>query len=150
MLVYRIQKTKYANDISGTGSTLVSGRWHQAGKQPILYTSSNISLAILECLVHLPTVVKPPDLVLLTIDVPDKSIITIDTKNLPENWNRKGYFDKVQQWGTKWLQDSSSLAVLVPSVTSPDHNILVNPSHPDFGIVKIVDSRPITLDDRLI
>jgi RES domain-containing protein len=150
MLVYRIQKTKYANDISGTGSTLVSGRWHQAGKQPILYTSSNISLAILECLVHLPTVVKPPDLVLLTIDVPDKSIVTIYTKNLPENWNKKGYFDDVQQWGTKWLQSLSSLAVLVPSVTSPDYNILLNPGHPDFSHVKIVDSRPITLDDRLI
>ena len=150
MLVYRIQKAKYANDVSGTGSTLVSGRWHHAGKQPILYTSSNISLAILECLVHLPTVVKPPELVLLTIDVPDKSIATIDTKNLPENWNKKGYFDDVQQWGTKWLQGLSSLAVLVPSVTSPDHNILVNPRHPEFGHVKIVDSRPITLDDRLI
>jgi RES domain-containing protein len=150
MLVYRIQKAKYANDITGTGSTLVSGRWHQAGKHPILYASSNISLAILECLVHLPTVVKPPDLVLLTIDVPDKSIVTIDTKNLPENWNKKGYFDDVQQWGTKWLQGLTSLAVLVPSVTSLDHNILVNPRHTDFGQVKIVDSRPITLDDRLI
>jgi len=150
MLVYRIQKAKYANDISGTGSTLVSGRWHQPGKQPMLYTSSNISLAILECLVHLPTVVKPPDLVLLTIDVADKSIVTIDSKNLPENWNKKGYYDDVQQWGTKWLQGLSSLAILVPSVTSPDHNILVNPGHPDFGHIKIVDSRPITLDDRLI
>jgi RES domain-containing protein len=150
MLVYRIQKAKYANDITGTGSTLVSGRWHQAGKLPILYTSSNISLAILECLVHLPTVVKPPDLVLLTIEVPDKSIVTIETKNLPENWNKKGYFDEVQQWGTRWLQGLSSLAIIVPSVTSPDYNILLNPGHPDFSHVKIIDSRPITLDDRLI
>lgn len=150
MLVYRIQKAKYAKDITGTGSTLVSGRWHQAGKYPILYTSSNISLAILECLVHLPTVVKPPDLVLLTIEIPDKSIVTIETKNLPENWNKKGYFDDVQQWGTKWLQGLSSLAVVVPSVTSPDHNILVNPGHRDFSAVKIIESAPITLDDRLI
>lgn len=150
MLVYRIQKAKYANDISGTGSTLVSGRWHQAGKNPILYTSSNISLAILECLVHLPSVVKPPNLVLLTIDIPEKSIVTIETKDLPENWGKKGYFDDVQRWGTTWLQGLSSLAVIVPSVTSPDYNILVNPSHPDFSHVKIVDSRPITLDDRLI
>lgn len=150
MLVYRIQKSKYANDISGTGSTLVSGRWHQAGKNPILYTSSNVSLAILECLVHLPTVVKPPSLVLVTIEVPDKGIVKIKTKNLPVNWDKKGYFDDVQQWGTKWLQGLSSLAVIAPSVTSPDHNILVNPRHPDFSHVKIVDSRPITLDDRLI
>ena len=70
-------------------------------------------------------------------------------KDLPENWNKKGYFDDVQQWGTK-LQGLSSLAVIVPSVTSPDFNILVNPGHPDFRHVKIVQSTPITLDDRLI
>lgn len=143
MLVYRIQKSKYTNDISGIGSTLVSGRWHQAGKNPILYTSSNISLAILECLVHLPSAVKPPDLILLTLDVPDKSIVKVETKDLPENWNKKGYFETVQRWGTTWLQGLSSLAVLVPSVTSPDYNILLNPGHPDFSHVKIVSSRPI-------
>lgn len=150
MQVFRIQKAKYASDISGFGSTLVSGRWHQAGKHPILYTSSNISLAILECLVHLPTVVKPPDLVLLTLHIPDSSVAKPETKDLPENWNKKGYFDDVQRWGTTWLQGLSSLAILVPSVTSPDDNILVNPRHPDFSHIRIVDRRPITLDDRLI
>lgn len=150
MHVYRIQKAKYASDISGFGSTLVSGRWHQAGKYPILYTSSNISLAILEYLVHLPSVVRPPDLVLLTIDVPNSSIKKIKTNDLPENWDKKGYFDVVQRWGTKWLQSLSSLAIMVPSVTSPDHNILINPSHPDFNTVKITHRKPITLDDRLI
>lgn len=150
MLVYRIQKAKYADDISGFGSTLVSGRWHQADKYPILYTSSNISLAILEVLVHLPTVVKPPDLVLLTLDIPDSGIVKVEAKDLPENWDKKGYFDDVQRWGTAWLQGLSSLAAIVPSVSSPDYNILVNPSHPDFSHVKIVDRRPITLDDRLI
>lgn len=150
MLVYRIQKAKYASDISGFGSTLVSGRWHQAGKHPILYTSSNISLAILECLVHLPTVVKPPDLVLITLEIPDSSIVKPETKDLPENWDKKGYFDDVQRWGTTWLQGFSSLAIIVPSVTSPDYNILINPGHADFGKVKIIASNPITLDDRLI
>ena len=150
MLVYRIQKAKYASDISGFGSTLVSGRWHQAGKHPILYTSSNISLAILECLVHLPSVVKPPELVLLTLEIPDGSIVKPETNDLPENWDKKGYFDDVQRWGTTWLQSLSSLAIMVPSATSPDYNILVNPGHPDFGSVRIIDSRPITLDDRLI
>ena len=150
MLVYCIQKAKYADDIRGFGSTLVSGRWHQAGKYPILCTSSNISLAILECLVHLPTVVKPPDLVLLTLEIPDSSIEKTETKNLPENWDKKGYFDDVQRWGTTWLQSLSSLAIIVPSVTSADYNILVNPIHPDFSTVKIINTRSVTLDDRLI
>lgn len=150
MLVYRIQKAKYANDISGTGSTLVSGRCHQAGKNPILYTSGNVSLAILECLVHLPSVVKTPDLTLLTINIPDKSIVKVEMKELTENWNKKEYFDDVQQWGTKWLHSLSSLAIIVPSVTSPDYNILVNPTHAEFSAVKIIESRPLGLDDRLV
>lgn len=150
MRVYRIQKAKYAVDISGFGSTLVSGRWHQAGKTAILYTSSNISLAILEYVVHLPPAVKPPNLLLLTLEIPDAGIVNVPGAVLPDNWNKKGYHDNVQQWGTQWLQSLSSLAIEVPSVTSPDYNILVNPSHPDFGSVTIVDSRSITLDDRLV
>jgi RES domain-containing protein len=150
MHVYRIQKAKYANDISGTGSTLVSGRWHQSGKYPILYSSSNISLAILECLVHLPSVVKPPDLVLLTLEVPNTEVVRIEVKDLPENWDKKGYFDNVQQWGVNWLKNKASLAIIVPSVTSADANILINPLHPKFYFVKITERKSITLDDRLI
>ena len=150
MQVYRIQKAKYAGDISGFGSTFVSGRWHEAGKNPILYTSSNISLAILECLVHLPSLVKPPDVVLLTIEVPDAGIIKIRQEDLPNNWNKKGYFNNVQQWGMDWLKKQSSLAIMVPSVASPDLNILVNPLHRDFRSVTIISSQPIPLDDRLI
>lgn len=150
MKVFRIQKAKYGVDISGFGSTLVSGRWHKAGNHPILYTSSNISLSILECLVHLPSVVKPPDLLLLTLDIPEKFIAEIPTNDLPKNWNKKGYFDRVQQWGTDWLISMSSLAILVPSVTSPDFNVLVNPRHTSFKTIKVTDKRTITLDDRLI
>ncbi|MEO5975563.1 MAG: RES family NAD+ phosphorylase [Chryseolinea sp.] len=150
MRVYRIQKKKYAADITGFGSTLVAGRWHQAGKSPILYTSNNISLAILECVVHLTSSVKPPDLMLLTLEIPDDSIVTIAEADLPVNWNKKGYYDDVQQWGTAWLQSLTSLAIMVPSVTSPDFNILINPSHRDFDSIAVAASRRITLDDRLI
>lgn len=150
MLVYRIQKAKYAADISGVGSTLVAGRWHLPGKSPILYTSSNISLAILEYVVHLTSSVKPPPLLQLTFEIPDASIVTVDHADLPDNWNKKGYFDSVQRWGTDRHQSLASLAIMIPSVTSPDSNILVNPLHPDFGSVAIIGSRPITLDDRLI
>jgi RES domain-containing protein len=150
MHVYRIQKAKYAADISGVGSTLVAGRWHLAGKSPILYTSANVSLAILEYVVHLTSAVKPPELLLLTLEIPEVEVVTIPDADLPDNWNKKGYYDNVQRWGTDWLQSLTSLAIAVPSVTSPDNNILINPSHPDFGSVKITDRRPITLDDRLI
>jgi RES domain-containing protein len=150
MLLYRIQKSKYATDISGFGSTLVAGRWHQAGKNPILYTSCNISLAILECVVHLPPTSKVPDLLLLTLKIPDNALLTIPPESLPENWNKKGYHDDVQRWGTAWLQSATSLAVKVPSVTSRDYNVLINPAHTDFRFVEIIESTTITFDERLL
>jgi RES domain-containing protein len=150
MQVYRIQKAKYKNDISGYGTTLVAGPWHQSGRYPILYTSCNVSLAILECVVHLPPAVKPPELVLHTLEIPDAKVEITDEADLPINWNKKGYFDVVQQWGSTWLQSRKSLAILVPSVLSPDNNILINPNHPDFSSVVVIESRSITLNERLI
>lgn len=78
--------------------------------------------------IPLPTVVKPPELVLLTLEMPYSSIVKPEMKDLPENCDKKGYFDHVQRWGTS-LQSLSSLSIIVPSGTSPDYNILINPSH---------------------
>ena len=96
------------------------------------------------------SVVKPPRLVLLTLEIPDSEVMKIEIEDLPENWRKKGYFDNVQQWGMNWLKSKSSLAIIVPSVTSADFNILINPEHSKFHFVRIVESRPIGLDDRLI
>ncbi|MEO5603275.1 MAG: RES family NAD+ phosphorylase [Cyclobacteriaceae bacterium] len=83
-------------------------------------------------------------------EIPDAAIVHVAEAYLPENWNKKGYHDNVQRWGTAWLLGLPSLAMVVPSVASPDYNILINPSHPDFDSVEIIDRRPVTLDDRLI
>lgn len=146
MVVFRIQKTKYRHDLSGMGSTLVPGRWNLAGGKPILYTSSSRSLAILEMLAHLTNGVKPPPLVMLNIYVPDNAITAVDVSKLPKRWDEKGYIPEVQQWGMRWLESNSSLALSVPSIISKDPNILINPTHSRFGEVKI----GLTEDDFLI
>lgn len=150
MRVFRVQKAKYADDISGYGSTLVSGRWHIAGAFPILYTSSNISLAILEYLAHLSPGIKPPALVQLSLEIPDHVFQHVSPSQLPENWNKKGYFPTVQEWGTQWLAERKSLALAVPSIVSPDHNVLINPLHPDFISVKLIETKPLALDMRFL
>ena len=150
MTVFRIQKAKYRKDLSGIGSTLVSGRWHLAGGQPMLYTSSGRSLAILEILAHLNGV-KPPALVLLTISIPDSAVLTVKENALPPNWDKKGYFPEVQEWGMAWLKSNSSLAISVPSIISKDPNILINPTHSRFKEVKIQKTQDDFLtDDRLL
>ncbi len=56
MIVYRIAKTKYINDFSGSGARLYGGRWNHKGVG-IIYTSGTRSLATVEYLVH---VLPPP------------------------------------------------------------------------------------------
>ena len=152
MIVHRIQKLKYGSDISGKGSTLTGGRWHLPGSLPILYTTSNKSLAILEVLAHLPAPsITPPRFVLLDIFIPDKKVVQIAEKNLPVGWRLRGYQKTVQGWGTDWLRSRTSLAISVPSVISRDYNILINPLHKDFSQVNVQrELRDFIVDDRLI
>ena len=152
MIVHRIQKLKYGSDISGKGSTLVGGRWHLPGSLPVLYTTSNRSLAILEVLAHLPAPsIVPPKLILLEVFVPDKNVLKIDERDLPTGWKLRGYHRTVQEWGMDWLRSRRSLAISVPSVISMDFNILINPLHTDFSRVHVNrEFRGFIIDDRLI
>jgi RES domain-containing protein len=118
---------------------------------PILYTASSRSLAILETLAHLTNGIKPPRLVLLKIYLPDEEVKKIETNDLPLNWNKKGYYPDVQEYGMEWLESRSSLAISVPSVISKDPIILVNPQHPGFAKVKVTSfEESFLIDDRLL
>ncbi len=152
MIVYRLQKAKHGADISGKGSTLTGGRWNLLGSNPILYTASNKSLAILEVLAHLPSPqTVAPKLILLDIFLPDKDIVQIEEKTLPVGWRLRGYQRIVQEWGTNWLRSNSSLAISVPSYISMDFNVLINPNHTRFNKVIVVHEQPnFTIDKRLL
>ncbi len=151
MIVYRLQKATYKSNISGVGSTLVSGRWHVAGSVPMLHTTSNRSLAILEILSQLPKGIPGPKLNMLSIKIPDASVVIIDPTILPKGWDVLGQRIGVQNFGMDWLRSMSSLAIAVPSVISGDNNILINPMHPQFKMVKVVDTyKDFDIDSRLL
>ena len=70
MILYRIARCTYANDLSGTGARLYGGRWNSIGK-PATYLASSCSLAMLEVLVHLQPLMVPDDFCLVEVDVPE-------------------------------------------------------------------------------
>ena len=142
MRVFRIQKLKYGADISGKGSNLVSGRWNLKGEKLILYTAENKSLALLEKIESFSTKpgIKPPAFVLLEIELPDNRVICLEDEQLPIGWNDEDDHKAPQTLGMRWLTKNESLALSVPSVISFDRNILINPQHPDFNVVKVIKS----------
>jgi RES domain-containing protein len=59
-----------ADDITGAGAKATGGRWNRQGNA-VLYSATNISLAILETYVHIKLDGLPLNRFLVRFDVPD-------------------------------------------------------------------------------
>ncbi|GAC1309216.1 MAG: RES family NAD+ phosphorylase [Mucilaginibacter sp.] len=150
MILYRIVKCSYADDLSGTGARLYGGRWSSEGR-PAVYLASSRSLAVLEVLVHLPPLMIPNDYCLVEIDVPDNSITQISDNQLPVSWKDISPPLVLRQTGDEFLKKQADLLMKVPSAIVPaEFNYLLNTRHPDMKKVKILKSEPFDFDQRLV
>jgi len=150
MIVYRLSKQAYINDLSGYGAEKTGGRWNSKGI-PILYTAASRALAVVEIAVHVPLGIIPADYYLAIIEIPDKaSIPRIEISDLPANWNKNPFTKTTQLIGDNFIKSNKHLMVQVPSATvAGDHNYLINPRHPDFKNVRIKSIDAFEFDLRL-
>ena len=145
MLVYRIAHPAYAQDLSGYGSLLVSGRWHFKCNR-VLYVAENSSLALLEYLAHTEGLKRRLPYHMISIEAPEDSIYTL--KRIPANWKSKPLASR--KLGTNWISEGKTLLMKVPSVLNEDNsNYLINPAHFLFSKVIVIKTKEITLDQRL-
>ena len=119
-----------ADDLSGAGAKTSGGRWNSKGT-PVLYCSTNISLATLETVHYLRNGGLPFNRYLVRIDVPDavwKTRQVLDP--LPGGWDAIPAGLSSRTAGDAWIASSASALLLVPSVIVPDeYNVLINPHH---------------------
>lgn len=149
MLLYRISKCNYIEDLSGTGARLYGGRWNSIGK-PMVYMASSRALALLEVLVHLPPALIPANFCQATFEVPD-DIEVLDITKLPSNWQEYPEPARLKTIGDAFLKAKKHLLLKVPSaIVSEEFNYLLNPAHPGISTVKLTEVKPFTLDERLI
>jgi len=126
-----------------------SGRWHNIGHE-VFYASTSIALAALEYAAN--SAVRPTDSVLMKIELPDDSIVTIEQRlggPLPANWP---YVEvQTQHLGTEWLASNDSIALEVPSVIIPqERNLILNPKHARFALeVRLLETIPFFFDPRI-
>jgi RES domain-containing protein len=112
-----------------------------------VYASKNLSLAILEVLVHLEVDVDelPDDYVSVEIDVSDTLEVKvfqdqIDIYNITETRTR----------GDEWFTSAHTAVFDVPSAVVPkERNICINPTHADFQAIETVEVAPFQFDPRL-
>lgn len=152
MQLYRITRTHFANDLTGNGARLYGGRWNSEGRFA-LYAAATRALALLETMAHSSmALLLDGDFSLITLEVSDEiPFQAIEASTLPPGWNAWNYLRKTRSTGDAFLQEGIHLLLRVPSVLVPEeNNWVLNPLHPLMKQVKVVNIRPLVLDNRLL
>lgn len=150
MIVFRLGREKYKNDLSGKGAEISGGRWNSKGIA-MLYTGQNIALCTTEIAVHTPLGIVPKDYHLVEIEFPDSiKIQTINPKDLPSDWKDFPHPHFLQEIGNRFISENKYLVMRVPSaVVQGEFNYLFNPSHKFFSLVTIKKTEPYGFDKRI-
>jgi RES domain-containing protein len=149
MVVYRLARTKYANDLSGEGSRLHGGRWNHIGV-PCIYSSVSKALAVLEYTVNTNIHDIPRRLSMISIEIPDDGIEIIPVGRLPGNWTLAPAPDETKNFGTRLLKPPAHLVIQMPSVVIPDEfNYLLNPMHLRAAEFRIIEIKDFVYDLRM-
>jgi len=116
-----------------------------------VYTSATLSLAALECFVHVDPRDAPADLVAIPADVPDGlARREIAAGGLPAAWRRFPAPERLADLGTAWLRSGATAVLVVPSAVVPqERNVLLNPAHPEFRRVAVGRPEPFGFDPRM-
>ncbi len=148
---WRIVKSRYASTaFDGEGARLYGGRWNSPGTR-MVYTSSTISLAVLEVLVHLQEANILSSYSLISAGFDDALVERLDRSMLPDGWRSYPAPSELQRIGDEWVRRQRSAVLEVPSViVERESNYLLNPAHPDFSSVVIGEPEPFTFDERLL
>lgn len=148
--VHRLSVGPYSDDLGGTGARLAGGRWNRPGLR-VLYTAGSRALATLEVLVHAPVMFVPKSYYLLTVRVPEDSLLSVPLDQLPKGWDGPTPPVVIKDITESWIADNRFLLLKVPSaVVLGEYNYLINPAHSRMSEVTITDKQPYRFDWRLL
>jgi RES domain-containing protein len=150
MIVFRLSKSKFANDLSGKGAEKSGGRWNSKGTA-LVYTSESRALCTTEIAVHTPLGNLPLDYQLISIEIPDDvPIQKITSSDLPSDWKSIPHVYSTQSIGDKFVAEGIFPVLKVPSaVVQDEYNYLINPAYIGSAAIKIKTIEPFNFDERL-
>ncbi len=148
MKLYRLGICRFSAELSGEGARINGGRWNSIGV-PAVYFANSRALAVLEVLVHLPTLLLPDDFCMTEFSC-EASFLEIEKKSLPENWNTFPFLKQLQLIGDRFFKTNEFPLLKVPSaVVSGEFNFILNPLHSEALKMKLVDKSYFSFDPRL-
>ncbi len=149
--IWRVTQRGFIDSaFNGEGARSEGGRWNSVGT-PLVYTSENLSLAVLETLIHLKFAEALSLYVAIPADVDERLIEQHLDSTLPTDWEKDPAPLALQTIGDQWCWAKRSLVLSVPSaVVTVENNYLINPLHPDFKTLKIGEPVDLPIDTRLL
>jgi RES domain-containing protein len=150
MIVFRLSKSKFADDLSGKGAEKSGGRWNSKGTA-MVYTSESRALCTTEIAVHTPLGNLPLDYKLITIEIPDSiGVQELSIPDLPADWKSIPHAHTTQKIGDKFISEGILPVLKVPSaVVQDEFNYLFNPTHLESQKIKVKAIEPFNFDERL-
>jgi RES domain-containing protein len=128
---------------------LHGGRWNSRGLR-VIYAAETSAGALLEVLVHSNLSQPPRNHKVIPINVPDKVVIeTLSITELPD-WYAED-MGASRAFGDRWIRENRTAVLRVPSVitTGRENNLLFNPFHSQFALIKAGEPEPAEWDVRL-
>jgi RES domain-containing protein len=148
-----VRGTRAKDAFSGEGSRLYGGRWTPKGLAAV-YCSEHLSLCVLELRVNQDRFLAREGYRFFEFPIPQELIEVVSVDGAPKGWDQPRIsslrMTAAQRFGRAWLQQKRSAVLCVPSAVLPqENNFILNPLHPDSGLIKIGTPQPIRLDSRL-
>lgn len=149
MHIYRICDDRFPI-LDGTGAALNGGRWNTNGN-PVIYAAEAYSLSLLEILVHTGFRKIPGGRHYARFIIPDAVSIEPFVPAAHPGWELE---DNVvsRAFGDQWIKQQRSAILRVPSAVTrgPEWNIVLNPAHPQFSLIKTDTPQAVYWDARLL
>ena len=149
--VWRLTRKRFADRaFDGEGARLYGGRWNHKGVAAV-YCAATLSLAALELFVHLEASEAPTDFVTLMAEIPSSiAVEELGAAVLPADWHAYPGPDSLKDLGTAWAHSGRTAVLSVPSVVIPrERNYLLNPAHPDFSRIRLLEPETFSFDPRM-
>jgi RES domain-containing protein len=107
---------------------------------------------MIEYLVHIDPENPPKDLMLARAEVPDEvSRVRRRVEDLPKDWRRYPAPGTLADIGSDFAKEAKAAVLIVPSALAVTENSwLLNPAHPHFQQIRILDTEPFHYDPRLL
>jgi RES domain-containing protein len=148
MLAFRIADRRHPI-FDSTGAFLKGGRWNSPGRR-VIYAAQTYAGAMLEILVHAGISTLPRTHASIRIQIPETVAVEALTPEALPGWNLPDLLAS-RAFGDQWLSEQRTAIILVPSVILAGHesNVLLNPDHPQFRLIRASPPQSVLWDPRL-